>query len=126
MILANSNGKHEASINFIIVGYGATGDWELPERHLDGVRRVGSVTFQSLTPLEILAKWRQNDAVVCYGDSGGPMFYVPKNGNEVMVGIHAGSSGTAPCEQEYDLGLTFKYRLDTLDAQEFINANLPD
>lgn len=121
-ILADLKGKNDA-LKLKIVGYGATELWPLPDLHKDAIRRVGTVTYQNLLSLEILTSRRQNDAIICYGDSGGPVFYETPNGKEVLVGIHADSSGITTCDDD-DLGLTFKYRLDTPSAQDFIYANL--
>lgn len=122
----NLKGNDRREMKMIIVGYGATGLWPLPDLHLDAIRRVGAVTYQNLLPLEILtSNSGQDDATICYGDSGGPIFLVDQQGNELLVGIDSRSSGPTTCDDD-DLGLTFKYRLDTISAQNFIIDNLPD
>ena len=63
------------------------------------------------------------DATACFGDSGGPVFYVDQQENEVLVGLHSISTGERACED--GIITTLKYRLDTASAQDFINANLP-
>ena len=109
-------------INFIFIGYGAQGipDEPIPDLYLDAVRKIGGTTYQNLQPLEIVTS-NEGDAVICQGDSGGPVFHVDGK-NETLVGVHSKSGSYATsCD---GLGLTFKYRLDTPAAQDFIHSEL--
>ena len=118
-LLLGLKGKEEREVKLTIVGFGAPALLPLPDRFLDAERRYGTVTYQNLLPLEILINNSgENDAAICHGDSGGPVFY-----NDVLVGLHSSRIRTPPCSDEP--GLTLKYRLDTASAQDFINANLP-
>jgi V8-like Glu-specific endopeptidase len=118
-VLPQMKGKGNQITQMTFVGYGATELWPLPDLQLDAIRRVGTVTYQSLKPLEILTiNSSPGDAAVCYGDSGGPVFY-----QDQLVGIDSRSSGSRACQE--DPFLTFKYRLDTASARDFINENIP-
>ena len=112
-------------LQFVVVGYGATAWDEYPDIHLDAVRRYGTTTYHNLLALNILTeKSDANDVVICKGDSGGPVFYVDSDGNEILVGIH--SRSTRPDKSCDDIGLSIKYRLDTESALDWIYANLPE
>jgi secreted trypsin-like serine protease len=117
-------GKGKGNLDFIFVGYGATGPWELPYLHLDAERRVGTTSFVNVLPSVLLVNnISPEDAVICDGDSGGPIFHVVSPGKEVFVGLHSreGSSET-PCD---GLGPSYKTRVDTANARTFIFENLP-
>ena len=108
-----------------MVGYGATAWDEYPDIHLDAVRRYGTTTYHNLLPLNIRTIRSDDlDVVTCDGDSGGPVFYVDTNKDEILVGIHSGSS--RPDKSCDDIGLSVKYRLDQESALDWIYANLPD
>ena len=117
-------GKGKSDLELIFVGYGATDDWGIPGRYLDAERRVGTLSFVNLMPLEILTNNKPDDPVVCTGDSGGPVFHVPPIGNEVLVGLHARSG--SPNVQCDGLGLEVKTRLEAASIQTWINDNLPE
>ena len=118
------NGKGKRNLDLIFVGYGASEYKELPDLHLDAIRRLGTVSFVNLLPLEILANnSSSNDATICDGDSGGPVFHKASPGNEVFVGLHSREgSSSIPCD---GLGPSYKSRMDTANAINFINNNLP-
>lgn len=122
-------GKAERDLDLIFVGYGASAYKELPDIHLDAVRRIGTVSFVNLLPLEILTNnSNPEDAVVCDGDSGGPVFHVVDQENEILVGLQARSgSSLISCD---GLGPEYKTRLDTSEVQnwidETIDGNLPE
>ena len=54
----------------------------------------------------------------CFGDSGGPSFWVDSEGNEFVVAVT--STGDAQC-----VATGLNYRVDTLEILEWINGYLP-
>jgi len=109
--------KGQQDLELIVVGYGISA-WEgHPAIGLDAIRKTGTVIFQALLPFDIRSN--PGTAITCFGDSGGPVFYVDQQGNEVMVGIlsHGG--------QDLCMSGEFHSRLDTDSAQAFILENLP-
>jgi len=100
---------------FTIVGYGGSLEWPPPAMVYGNSRQQTQSEFQTL-----LGSWlrmSQNPAVgnggSCYGDSGGPAFYVD-NGQEILVGIT--SWGDIPC-----IATGFNYRVDTPTTLGFID-----
>jgi hypothetical protein len=120
-------GKGKQELDLVFIGYGATGNWKLPDLHLDADRRIGSTTYKGLLPLEILTtNSGQDDALICDGDSGGPIFHRVILGNEVvesLVGLHS-RSGNSSISCDDGQGIVFKYRLDTAPALGFINDTI--
>jgi secreted trypsin-like serine protease len=55
----------------------------------------------------------------CHGDSGGPIFWVDSDGNEIVVAVT--SWGDPDC-----IATGFNYRVDTPDILEWILAQFPD
>lgn len=116
--LGKLHGIQARNIQMTIVGYGATALWPQPNLLLDAKRWVGTTTFVNLQPLRVItSNSDQDDAIICYGDSGGPIFWVNQAGHEVLVGVH--SSSTGACEVDH-IQTTLKTRLDTADALDFI------
>jgi len=123
-LLGTLHGSKARTIQMTVVGYGATELLPLPDRFLDAIRRAGTTSFANLRSLEIVTSNRgQDDVTICHGDSGGPIFWVKHNGNEVLVGVHSSSNGT--CEVDH-LQTTLKTRLDTADALGFINDTIAE
>jgi hypothetical protein len=124
-VVSALGGSDRQGMELILVGFGAPDLLPLPARLLEADRRVGTVTFKSLLPWEILtSNSGQDDVTNCHGDSGGAVFHVDQLGNETLVAVNTTRIDHNPCDADGP-GLSFKYRLDTASAQGFINANLP-
>jgi hypothetical protein len=109
-------GKEEA--DFIVVGYGGTLDWPPPLVTYENNRQFAESEY-----LALLRSWlimSQNHATgdggTCYGDSGGPTFWVdPDTGDETNIVVAITSWGDVPC-----VATGIAYRVDTSDALDFI------
>jgi len=125
-VIGSLNGKEERGMQMIIVGYGATELWPQPVLYPDAFRWVGTVTYMNLLSLEIVTSNDGPDNVtICYGDSGGPIFHVDQQGNETLVGIHSWDSGGESCDLDSH-ETSFKTRLDTADALDFIDDTIAE
>jgi len=103
---------------FVAVGYGASLDWPPPViRGGRGVRRVAESEFTNLRE-----QWLQlsqnpspgrDNGGTCYGDSGGPNFWVQPDGSEVLVGVT--SWGDAKC-----VSTNTTQRTDSLSVATFL------
>jgi len=124
-MLATLHGKAARNIQMTVVGYGATALWPQQDSLLlDAKRWTGTITFVNLQPLQIkTSNIGQDDAIICKGDSGGPNFWVEQDGDEVLVGVN--SSSNVACEEDH-LQTSFKTRLDTADALNFINDTIAE
>jgi hypothetical protein len=102
---------------FTLVGYGGTLSWPPPEQEYDDLRRVAYSEYVSLTKpwLHMSQLSLKGDGGTCFGDSGGPAFWVDDEGNEIVVGVT--SWGDAEC-----VATSFNYRVDTADSLGFING----
>jgi hypothetical protein len=115
------NGADRAPL--IAVGYGGKMDFPPPQIYYEDMREWSTLAYQGLNKAWIRAS--QNQALgnggTCFGDSGGPIFYVEEDGTEVLVGVT--SWGDAQC-----VAMGFYYRVDipqTLDFIEEVEASLP-
>ena len=110
---------------FAVVGYGQTLSWPPPEASApDGIRRLAVSEF-----LNVRSTWlhmSQNQAPgngnggSCNGDSGGPVFWIDPDGEEVLVALS--SWGDVPC-----VATGTAWRVDipeTLDFVEEVLASL--
>jgi hypothetical protein len=61
----------------------------------------------------------KGDSGTCFGDSGGPAFWVDPDGNEILVGIT--STGDAQC-----VATGFDYRVDIPDTLDFVQGVIDD
>lgn len=102
---------------FTLVGYGGMLSWPPPEQTYDDMRRVGYSEYVALTKpwLHMSQLSLKGDSGTCFGDSGGPAFWVDDNDNEIVVGVT--SWGDAQC-----IATSFNYRVDTADSLDFING----
>lgn len=101
---------------FTLVGYGGTLEWPPPEISYDDLRRAAYSEYKSLTPvwLHMAQNVNQDNGGTCFGDSGGPAFWVdPLDGTETLLGVT--SWGDAVC-----VATSFNYRVDTPDSVAFI------
>ena len=117
-----SKGKARRGLDLIVVGYGGSQILDVPEILLDATRSTGTVSFEQLLLFEIKSSQNSDlgDAHTNYGDSGGPLFHVDRQGNEVLVGLLARTGGSV-----WDGPAMFHFRVDTAVARDFIEANLP-
>jgi hypothetical protein len=108
---------------FTVVGYGGTLDWPPPDITFDNERQFAVSEFRAL--LKAWLRLSQNQATgdggSCYGDSGGPAFWIEEDGTKILVGIT--SWGDTPC-----VATGFNYRVDIPETLGFIDDvidNLP-
>jgi secreted trypsin-like serine protease len=85
---------------FVAVGYGTVLSWPPPViTDGGGVRRVSQSEFRNLRRQWLQMSQNQapgnNNGGTCYGDSGGPNFWVQPDGSEVLVSVT--SWGDIPC-----------------------------
>ena len=103
---------------FTVVGYGGTLDWPPPDITYEDMRQVAYSEYVALTKvwLHMSQLSLKGDGGTCFGDSGGPAFWVdPVTGEETIVGVT--SWGDAQC-----VATGFDYRVDTADSLAFING----
>jgi len=87
---------------FTMVGYGQLAEWPPPVLTSELVRRVAESEYVALTPTNLHlsqhlsenSRWDPDDGGTCFGDSGGPAFWID-DGNEVLVAVT--STGDAQC-----------------------------
>ncbi len=85
-VVSQKKGQQDIELN--VVGYGTDQYRTPPGLQLDAIRRAGTVYFKAQSPFEI--RTEPNNAILCWGDSGGPLFHVDKKGNEVqMIGVYS-------------------------------------
>jgi secreted trypsin-like serine protease len=109
--------RRALALDLTIVGYGTSIYASNTEMLTDAIRHIGTVTFQLLLPTTIKTYQNLDNANVCYGDSGGPLFHIDTEGNEVLVGVLSWVDETCTATGIH-------YRVDTASALEFITANL--
>ncbi len=110
-----NQGKTKAS--FTLVGYGATLDWPPPDITYLDQRQFSESEYRGLLKawLHISQNQAAGDGGTCYGDSGGPAFWVDiASGAETLVGIT--SWGDSPC-----VASGFNYRVDIPETLDFID-----
>jgi len=102
---------------FTMVGYGGTLSWPPPEIYYDDYRQVAESEYIALTKpfLHLSQNILKGDGGTCFGDSGGPNFYLTPDGSEIIVGVV--SWGDAQC-----VSTGFNYRVDSPTALDFINS----
>jgi hypothetical protein len=101
---------------FTVVGYGGTlASWPPPELYYDKIRRVAESEYVALTKvwLHLSQKAVFDESGTCFGDSGGPSFWVDPDGNEIVVAVT--STGDAQC-----VATGLNYRVDTLETLGWI------
>jgi hypothetical protein len=107
---------------FVKVGYGGILHWPPPDIYYEDERRVAESEYQTLLKswLRLSQNRATNDGGTCYGDSGGPAFWVdPDTGEETLVGIT--SWGDAQC-----VASGFDYRVDIRETLSFIESVISD
>jgi hypothetical protein len=106
---------------FVVVGYGGSLEWPPPDIFYDDYRQFALSEYLSLTPvwLHMSQLSLKDDGGTCFGDSGGPAFWVEPDGSEVLVGLT--SWGDGQC-----ITSAFDYRVDIPDALDFIGSVLDE
>ena len=121
-------GGYETGIFFRSVGYGVVlKSWPPPvlsagnEPEIDKIRMVSESEFASLTKslLHLFQRAVFEESGACFGDSGGPVFWVDAVGKEHVVAVT--SSGDANC-----LAASFRYRVDVPEIQDWIYSQFPE
>ncbi len=116
------DGGHEEGVYFKSVGYGGTLEsWPPPVLVYDRIRRWSESQYVALTQVHLHLSQRAvfEESGSCYGDSGGPIFWVDPQGEEVIVAVT--STGDAQC-----VATGLDYRVDTPEILEWINGYLPE
>jgi hypothetical protein len=106
---------------FTLVGYGGILEWPPPEISYDDQRRVSYSEYRSLEPvwLHMSQNAHQDNGGTCFGDSGGPAFWVdPDDGSETLLGVTSWGDGNC-------LATSFNYRVDIPDSISFIESVIP-
>jgi hypothetical protein len=121
-------GGFAEGIYFRSVGYGVVlKSWPPPvlsagnEPEIDKIRMVSESEFAALTKslLHLFQRAVFEESGACFGDSGGPVFWVDQDGNEHVVAVT--SSGDANC-----LAASFRYRVDVPEIQDWIYSQFPE
>ena len=104
---------------FIVVGYGASLCFPPPEIIYEGRRQFAVSEYQTLLKawLKLSQNQAKDDGGTCYGDSGGPAFWIDPDGTKILVGIT--SWGDTNC-----VAMNFYYRTDIVETLDFIAAVL--
>ncbi|MFC1879374.1 trypsin-like serine protease, partial [Chloroflexota bacterium] len=101
-------GGYEEGVYFRSVGYGGTlASWSPPLLEYDRLRRVSESEYTALTKvhLHLSQKAVFDEEGSCFGDSGGPVFWVDPDGNEIIAAVT--SSGDGQC-----VATGLNYRVD--------------
>ena len=114
-------GGHEEGMYFRSVGYGGTLEsWPPPVLAYDRARRWSESEYVALTKVHLHLSQRAvfDESGSCFGDSGGPVFWVDADGNETIVAVT--STGDAQC-----IATGLDYRVDIPDILNWIQAQIP-
>jgi hypothetical protein len=113
-------GGYEDGVYFRSVGYGGDlEDWPPPLLAYVKVRKYSESEYISLTKvhLHLSQKAVFGEDGSCFGDSGGPVFYVDSVGDEILVAVT--SSGDGMC-----VATGFNYRVDQPYMLEWIEEQI--
>ena len=114
-------GGYEEGVYFRSVGYGGTlASWPPPELAYDRIRRVVESEYVALTKvhLHLSQKAVFDEGGTCFGDSGGPSFWVDPEGKEIVVAVT--STGDAQC-----VATGLNYRVDVAETLDWIYSQFP-
>jgi hypothetical protein len=114
-------GGYEDGVFFRSVGYGGTLEsWPPPVLAYDRIRRVSESEYVSLTQvhLHLSQKAVFDEGGSCFGDSGGPVFWVDPDGNEIIAAVT--STGDAQC-----IATGLNYRVDIPEILQWIVDQIP-
>lgn len=115
-------GGYEDGVYFTSVGYGGTlASWPPPDLDYDRIRRWSVSEYVALTPyhLHLFQRAVFDEEGSCFGDSGGPLFWLDADGNEVIVAVT--STGDAQC-----VASGLNYRVDIPDILQWIYDQFPE
>ena len=118
-------GGYEEGVYFTSVGYGGTlADWPPPELAYDRIRRWSESEYVALTPfhLHLFQRAVFEEDGSCFGDSGGPIFWVdPEDpeGEEILVAVT--STGDMQC-----IASGLDYRVDIPDILDWIKLQIEE
>jgi hypothetical protein len=115
-------GGYEEGVYFRSVGYGGTlKEWPPPDLAFEFTRRVSESEYVSLTKIHLHLSQKAvfDESGSCFGDSGGPVFWVDPEGNEIIVAVT--STGDAQC-----VATGLNYRVDVQETLEWIYSQFPD
>jgi hypothetical protein len=116
------NSNKEDGVFFRSVGYGGTLEtWPPPVLTYDKIRQVSESEYVALTKthLHLSQKAVFDESGSCFGDSGGPVFWVhPDTGQETIVAVT--SSGDGQC-----VATGLNYRVDVEETLSWIYAQFP-
>jgi hypothetical protein len=114
-------GGYEEGVYFRSVGYGGTLEsWPPPVIAYDLIRRWSESEYVALTKIHLHLSQKAvfDEGGSCFGDSGGPIFWVDPEGNEIIVAVT--STGDAQC-----VATGLDYRVDVPEILEWIYAQIP-
>lgn len=100
---------------FTNVGYGGSLSWPPHVIYYEDIRQVSISEYIALTKplLRLSQNLNKGDAGTCFGDSGGPTFYITPDGTELVVAVV--STGDGAC-----MATGFNYRTDIPSSLDFI------
>ena len=115
-------GGYEEGVFFRSVGYGgALESWPPPVLTYEKIRQWSESEYVALTKvhLHLTQKAVFDESGSCFGDSGGPVFWVDPedNGNETIVAVT--SSGDGQC-----VATGFNYRVDIPESLDWIEEQI--
>ena len=113
-------GGFEEGVFFRSVGYGGTlTSWPPPVIEYVRLRRVSESEYVALTKtsLHLTQKAVFDEEGSCFGDSGGPVFWINPDGDEIIVAVT--SSGDAQC-----VATGLNYRVDIPAMLDWINEQI--
>ena len=114
-------GGYEEGVYFRSVGYGGRHEsWPPPVIAYDLIRRWSESEYVALTKIHLHLSQKAvfDEGGSCFGDSGGPIFWVDPEGNEIIVAVT--STGDAQC-----VATGLDYRVDVTEILEWIYAQIP-
>ena len=110
------NSNKEDGVFFTSVGYGRSlASWPPADLVSGMIRQVAKSEYVALTKvwLHVSQKAVFDEGGTCFGDSGGPSFWVDDQGNEIIVTVT--STGDAQC-----IATGLNYRVDTTETLNWI------
>jgi len=113
--------KGSTGAYFTVAGYGGVLEWPPPVITYPDTRSYAYSQFQALLKTQLLLSQnyaKSGNGGTCFGDSGGPVFWEPTNGERTLVAVT--SWGDANC-----IAAGFYYRIDTSEALDFIDQYMP-